>query len=67
MPRIAFACLCAVALALLQGGDVLLSAVAQIPQLVELGIVARANDATVGRQGGRPVGERIAQRLGEIG
>ena len=57
----------AVALALLQGGDVLLAAVAEVAQLVELGVVAGADHVAVGEDGGGSLGEAGGELLAQVG
>ncbi len=55
------------ALALLQRGDVLLSAVPEVAALVELRVVAPADDATIRERHRRPRLERGGQFLGQVG
>ena len=43
----------ALALALFHGGDDLLAVLAEVAQLVEFGVIAAANDAWLGGEGGR--------------
>src|SRR3989442_6449152 len=57
----------ALALALFHRGDELFAALAQLSQLVELGVVAAANDAGVGHLGGRVVGYGALDTLAHVG
>ena len=57
----------AVPLALLERGDVLVAAVAERAQLVELAVVAVANDAAIGQELWRPLLEGPGELAAEIG
>src|SRR5258707_3711092 len=57
----------ALALALFHGGDNLLAVLAEVAQLVELGVEAAADDAGIGGESGRLVGEGGFKDLAHIG
>jgi hypothetical protein len=57
----------ALALALFHRGDDVLAVLAQIAQLIKLGVIATADNAGIGREGGRLVGNGALEALAHVG
>ena len=57
----------ALALALLQRGDVLLATIAEPAKLIQLGVEPRPDDLAVGQERRRALGEPLAEPCGQVG
>jgi len=57
----------ALALALFHGSDDLFAVLAEVAQLVQLGVEAAANDAGLGGQRGRFIGDGVFKKFADVG
>ena len=57
----------ALALALFHGGDDLLGVQAEVAEFVEFGVIAGADDARLGGDSGRFVGDRFIEKIADVG